>query len=112
MLLAFVSIRRPLSIGCPHRSIGKRLEYSNAQCNRLPGIAAVRSSLRPFGRTEMQQLGCQRTNGAALPSRSRAFRLIRSGTSQPLITAKLNYYLIENPESERDLQLGRWVPNS
>jgi len=59
ILLAFVSIQRPLSIGFPHKSFGKRLESSNTQRNRLPDIAAFRSSLRPFGRTKMQSLGRQ-----------------------------------------------------
>jgi hypothetical protein len=59
ILFAFVWIQRPLSIGFPHKSFGKRLESSNTQCNRLPDIAAFRSSLRPFGRTKMQSLGRQ-----------------------------------------------------
>jgi hypothetical protein len=59
ILLAFVSIQRPLSIGFLHKSFGKRLKSSNTQCNRLPDIAAFRSSSRPFGRTKMQSLGRQ-----------------------------------------------------
>jgi hypothetical protein len=41
ILLAFISIQRPLSIRFPHKRFGKRFESSNTQCNRLPDIAAL-----------------------------------------------------------------------
>jgi hypothetical protein len=110
MLVAFVSIQRSLSIGCPHRSIGKRLESSKTQCNCLPDIAAVRSSLRRYGRTKKQLLGCQRRGLTTLNLGSADQPA--TDTYQPLIPAKLNVNLIENREIGKDLCVVRWARNS